>query len=167
MPHPLLSEYPVSITLPLQWGEQDAFGHVNNAVYFRWFESARIAYGAVVGLSEMFEKRRIGPILAAVNCSYRRQLVFPDTVQIGARITKLGRTSLVMSHAVVSEKLQAVAADGDSTIVVFDYTQQKPIPIPQDLRDAIERLEQRRFDTPAPAQKSNPDGSESQAPQQQ
>ena len=167
MPHPLLSEYPVSIVLPLQGGEQDAFGHVNNTVYFRWFESARIAYGAVVGLSELFEKRRIGPILAAVSCNYRRQLTFPDTVQIGARITKLGRTSLVMAHAVVSEKLQAVAADGDSTIVVFDYAQQKPVPIPHELREAIERLEGHRFDTPSPTQKSSPDGSESQATQQQ
>lgn len=166
MPHPLLTEYPVSISLPIQWGEQDAFGHVNNTVYFRWFESARIAYGAEVGLSELFDKRRIGPILAAVNCNYRKQLTFPDTVQIGARITKLGRTSLVMSHAVVSEKLQTVAAEGDSTIVVFDYAQQKPIPIPQDLRAAIERLESRSFDTPAPAQKPNPDGSQSQVQQQ-
>jgi acyl-CoA thioester hydrolase len=71
-----------------------------------------------------------------------------------------------MAHAVVSEKLQAVAAEGDSTIVVFVYAQQKPIPIPQDLRQAIERLESRSFDTPAPAQKSNPDGRQTQAQQQ-
>lgn len=137
----LMAGFPAFCTLPIQWGEQDPFGHVNNTVYFRWFESARIAYGNQVGLSQLFETQKIGPILAAVSCNYRRQLIFPDTVHIGARITKIGRTSFVMEHRVVSESLRAIAAEGDSTVVMFDYGAQRPIPVSPTLRQAIEQIE--------------------------
>jgi acyl-CoA thioester hydrolase len=141
-----LPDYPVVVTLPVQWGEQDAFGHVNNVVYFRWFETARIAYGIKVGLATSRDGAKIGPIVAALNCNYRRQVKFPDTIHVGARITKFGRTSLVMEYAVFSEAHQAIAADGDSTLVVFDYTSNRPRPIPDELRTAVKQLEEKRFD---------------------
>ena len=99
----LLSGFPVVISLPVQWGDQDAFGHVNNTPYFRWFESARIAYGMRVGLSRLKATQNIGPILALITCDYRRQLTFPDTVHVGARITRIGRSSLTMEHRLISE----------------------------------------------------------------
>src|SRR3954464_3197376 len=92
----LLAEYPVTISLPVQWGDQDAFGHVNNAIYFRWYESARIAYSQRIGLIDLFESERIGPILASISCDYRRAITFPDTVDVGSRVTRIGRTSLGM-----------------------------------------------------------------------
>ena len=58
----LLDGFPVVITLPVQWGDQDAFGHVNNTVYVRWLESARIAYGERVGLARLMAAERIGQI---------------------------------------------------------------------------------------------------------
>jgi len=139
-PNPL-HEFPVVITLPLQWGDQDAFGHVNNTVPIRWFESARIAYLEQTVMSQMMQKGGLGPILASVTCNYRRQLHYPDRVSIGARIAKLGRSSMVMEHLVYSEKLDAVAADGTSTIVVFDYEANRPTRIPAEVRKAFEALE--------------------------
>ena len=133
--------YHVWITLPIQWGDQDAFGHVNNTVYLRWFESARIEYGNLAGLSQTGMGQNIGPILAAISCNYRRQLTFPDTVHVGARITRIGNSSLKMEHRLVSAALRDVAADGDSTLVAFDYAAQKPVPVPDSVRAAIERLE--------------------------
>lgn len=137
----LLNGFPVYISLPIQWGDQDAFGHVNNTVYLRWFESARIAYGNKVGLAQISAAQKIGPILAAVACNYRKQLTFPDTVHIGARITRIGRSSMVMEHRVVSDGLQAIAADGDSTVVMFDYAANKSIPVPDAVHTAINSLE--------------------------
>src|SRR3954447_21061393 len=94
--------FPVVITLPVQWGDQDAFGHVNNTVYFRWYESGRIAYSQRIGLIELFESARIGPILASISCDYRRAITFPDTVAVGSRVTRIGRTSLGMEHTLLS-----------------------------------------------------------------
>jgi acyl-CoA thioester hydrolase len=135
----------VWITLPIQWGDQDAFGHVNNTAYIKWFESSRIDYGDRAGLSQTGAGQDIGPILAAISCNYRRQLTYPDTVHVGARITRIGNSSLKMEHRLISQRLGAIAADGDSTLVTFDYTAQKPVSVPVPVRAAIEQLEGMSF----------------------
>lgn len=140
--HPSLAGFPVVVTYSVQWGEQDAFGHVNNTVYFRWCESARIAYLEKVGLSSEIAGQGIGPILAHIGCNFRKPVTYPDTVHVGARVTRLGRSSFEMEHLIVSDRLE-IAADAQSTLVVYDYNTAKPHPIPDQLRSAIERLEQR------------------------
>lgn len=140
---PELATHPVIFTLPVQWGDQDAFGHVNNVVYFRWFESARIEYLNRAGLSSLMAGSGIGPILAHIECNYRRQLNYPDTLQVSAGITAIGTTSLRMSHLAYSVSQQAVVAEGKSVIVCFDYASQRPTPVPADVRGKIERIEGR------------------------
>lgn len=153
-PNPL-AEFPVVITLPLQWGDQDAFGHVNNTVPIRWFESARVAYLEQSVMHQMMQAGGLGPILASVTCNYRRQLHYPDRVSIGARISKIGRSSLIMEHVVYSEKLNAVAADGTSTVVVFDYEANRPTRVPDEIRKAFESLEGRPIGDVAASQKQS------------
>jgi acyl-CoA thioester hydrolase len=140
-----LAVFPTVIHLPVQWGDMDAYQHVNNVVYFRWYESARIAYLQQIGLKDLYHTAHIGPILAAITCNYRRQLAYPDTVAVGARISRIGRTSFEMEHVLFSTDQQAVVADGKSTIVTFDYRQQKPIQVPDDIRAKIEQFEKRGF----------------------
>src|SRR5262249_19593875 len=120
---------------------QDAFGHVNNTVYFRWMESARIAYGDRVGLLDLLAAQQIGPILASTSCDYRRPVNFPDTIHVGIRITRIGRTSLAHEHRIVSQEQQAVVAEGPSPTVVFDYGANRSHPVPEPVRRAIETLE--------------------------
>ena len=139
-------QFRVFLDWPVQWGDQDLFGHVNNVVYFRWFESARVEYLARLGLARLHGDEDQGPILAHVVCNFRRQLEFPDTVRIGTRITRIGRTSLTAEQAVWSTaKNLLLVADGPSTIVLFDYRAQKPIRIPDDTRRKIEELEGHHF----------------------
>lgn len=139
----LLVEYPVVIALPVQWGDQDAYQHVNNVVYFRWYESARIAYTMRLGLGDLMRIQKIGPILASITCDFRRPITFPDTVHIGSRVTRIGRTSFTMEHALVIASARAIAAEGKSTIVVYDYKSSTPVPVPDDARVAISALEGR------------------------
>ena len=91
----------------------------------------------------MLSAERLGPILAQVSCNYRRQLKYPDEVTIGAKIVRLGNSSFTMAHAVWSQQHQAIAADGESVVVVFNYQTQRPVRVPEELRAAVERLEQR------------------------
>jgi acyl-CoA thioester hydrolase len=137
----LLADYPALFTLPIQWGDQDLFGHVNNTVYLRWFESARIVYLEQSGLDPLLTRHGLGPILANLKCDYRRQLKYPDTVTVSARITRLGRSSLTMQHAVFSHAQQQIAAEGESILVAFDYKNQQSVAIPDDVRAQIAKFE--------------------------
>lgn len=140
---PLLAGYPIVLALPVQWGDQDSFRHVNNTVYFRWYESARIVYGRKVGLMSEDPGAEAGPILAATANNYRRQITFPDTVHIGVRVARIGGASLGFEHVIVSESQRVIAADGTSTIVFFDYTRNRPLRVPVSIRQAIESIEGR------------------------
>jgi acyl-CoA thioester hydrolase len=140
-----LAEFPTTIAIPVQWGDQDAFAHVNNTVYLRWFESSRIAYFGPDGLHAMMAREKIGPILASITCHFRRPITYPDTVRVGARITRIGRTSMTMEHRLIVESSGAVAAEGTSTIVVFDYAANRPHPVPDRIRAEIESREGRSF----------------------
>jgi acyl-CoA thioester hydrolase len=139
----LLQGYSVVIAVPVQWGDQDAFAHVNNVVYFRWFESARIAYFRRIGLIAERDAEDLGPILAASSCDYRRSIAFPDTVRVGIRATRIGRTSIGLEHRIVSDEQKALAAEGTSTTVFYDYAAGRPHPVPEEVRKAIEELEGR------------------------
>jgi len=143
--HEALAGFPVVVTLPLLWGDMDALGHVNNTVYLRWCETARVDYLMRVGLWQMLSAERVGPIMASVSCDYEQPLNYPDTVHVGARVTRIGNSSFRMEHRIVSHALGVVAATGDSTLVVLDYNQKKPVPVPAHIRKAIERLENRAF----------------------
>lgn len=148
-PNPLLAEFPVVIALPVQWGDQDALGHVNNTVYFRWFESSRIAYTERFALFDTLRRTRVGPILAAIGCDYRLPVEFPDTVEVGSRVVRMGTSSMAMEHALVSRSSGVVAAQSMSTLVLYDYAAGRSRAIPDEIRRAIEGLEGRSFPAPA------------------
>jgi acyl-CoA thioester hydrolase len=141
-----LQDYPVYFEMPVQWGDQDSFSHVNNVVYLRWCETARIAYLERIGLWEMLRSKGIGCIVAHLGCNYFQPVAFPDTVRIGAKVTRIGNSSFKMEHAVFSDALGLVA-DADSTLVIYDYNVKKSCPMPEEIRVAITALEQ----TVAPA----------------
>lgn len=132
---------PVSISLPIQWGDQDAFGHVNNIHFLRWFESARIAY--LLKCEARVSNDGIGPILAAVHCNYRRQLKFPDIVAVTASVRAIGNSSITLEHEVWSQRLDCVAAEGESIVVMFDYRSQNKVPVSDAIRRKIEDVQGR------------------------
>lgn len=140
----LLQEFPVVIELPVQWGDQDPLGHVNNVVFFRWWESSRIAYAEKISLLGQGREGRFSTVLASMTCDFRQQLVYPDTVSVGARIGRVGNSSIHIEHRLVSHKLQAVAAEAVSIMVSFDFQEQTSCRLSDDVRDAIRRLEGER-----------------------
>ncbi|MHC5543965.1 acyl-CoA thioesterase [Singulisphaera rosea] len=144
-PDDSLDSFPIIVTLPVQWGDQDAFGHVNNTIYLRWCESSRIAYFGSVGLSARMGPEQIGPILASITCHYRRQVNYPETVKIGARVARIGRSSVTLEHKIFAESSGMLVAEAHATIVVFDYIQNRSHPVPDTVRRAIEVLEGKPF----------------------
>ena len=136
-----LPGFPVVITLPVQWGDQDALGHVNNTIYFRWYESARIEYLRRLGVDAAGSGHAAGIIVAAIGCDFRRAVTYPDTVFVGARITRIGRSSMTMEHKVYSQAQNAIVAEGNSTIVAFDHAAGASRPVSEEVRAAISKME--------------------------
>ena len=139
--HQALIYFPVVVTIPLLWGDHDAFGHVNSLAYLRWCETARVEYLIRIGLWPSLPPTDIGPILASLSCNYKQTLTFPDTVDVGARVTRIGNRSFRMQHLVVSKELGTIAVEVDSTLVVLDYGRNETVPIPERCRKAMEDLE--------------------------
>jgi acyl-CoA thioester hydrolase len=137
----LLSQYPVILAIPVAWGDMDAFQHVNNVVYFRYFESARIAYLERLDVAGFMQTTGIGPILHSVNCRFRIPVTYPDTVHVGVRVTQIGSDRFVMDQCLVSAQHQKIAAQGDAITVTYDYTKATKAPLPSVVRARIETLE--------------------------
>lgn len=140
----LLAGLPVVVELPVVWGEMDAYRHVNNVVYFRYFESARLEYFRRLDWFEYEQQTGIGPILAATSARYRKPLTYPDTIWVGARIPTIDADRFTMEYRLVSKKLAAVAAEGTGTIVTYHYAQGTKVPVPDELRRRITELEVRQ-----------------------
>lgn len=138
-----LADFPVVIASPVAWGDMDYFRHVNNAAFFRYFESARIAYLERIGFRKELEDSGIGPILASTHCRFRRPLSYPDLVCVGARAIEIGEDRFSMEYRLASESLRAVAAEGGGTLVAFDYGEGRKAALPASVREAIAHLEGR------------------------
>lgn len=137
----LESDFPVVFETPVAWGEMDALGHVNNIVYFRYFESARLAYLERVGFLDEMKRSGVGPILATTRCRFRKPLTYPDRIRVGATARELQDDRFTMLYSIESETLETIAADGDGLIVAYDYNHQRKAALPDSVRHAIIELE--------------------------
>ena len=126
-------EFPIRVEIPVAWGDMDAFAHVNNTVYLRWFESARIAWFERVGISGGGASG-VGPILASTHCRFARPLAYPDVIVAEATTTRIGRSSFDMAYRVVRRDTGEVAAEGGAVVVMLDYATGKAQPIDEALR---------------------------------
>jgi acyl-CoA thioester hydrolase len=137
----LRGEFPVVVELPVAWAEMDYFRHVNHAVFFTYFEGARIAYLERIGFRALGEGRELGPILASTQARYRRPVEYPDTVVVGARCTEVGADRFTQEYRLVSRALGDVAAEGEGVLVSYDYVRRRKAPLPAGVRSAIHLLE--------------------------
>lgn len=135
-----LEDFPIVIELPVAWADMDVFGHVNNTVYFRYFESCRIAYLEAIGFADGGAGGGIGAILASTHCRFRRPLVYPDTVRVGTRATDVGEDRFGMDYVVVSSAMGEVVAEGGGVVVAYDYDARRKAPIPAGVRARIDHV---------------------------
>jgi acyl-CoA thioester hydrolase len=115
---------------PIRWGDMDALGHVNNTVYFRYMEQARIAWfyqltgGSVAGYDAS-----TGPVIINTSCTFATPLVYPGAVDVRMYLGKPGRTSIESYYEL--ERDGHVCADGAAKIVWIDMTTRRPVPLPE------------------------------------
>ena len=124
----------------------DAFGHVNNAVVSSYIELARVRY-----LVDVLRVEPIGVmplILAHISIDYASPIFFDDTVEVGSRVDWLGRTSIGMRHALTAEADGRELARSSSVLVTYDYEQGRPMPVPENWREALATYEGHPLERP-------------------
>lgn len=110
---PATPTYPIRVRRPVLWGEMDALGHVNNTVYLRWFEEARVQYS----LHEKLGGALVASILAHQRIDYLSPVVYPDTVEVRVSVVKIGGASMTMAFEIWSEVQGRAVAKGEGVLV--------------------------------------------------
>lgn len=124
----------LTVRVPVAWGEMDSFHHVNNTVYLRWFETARIEWLKLVNFSD----GGTGPILARTEIDYLVPVVWPDTIDATIGVIAVGKSSVTLGYRITSESQGgAVVAEGITVVVLFDYGSKKSVPLDDALRGRV------------------------------
>jgi acyl-CoA thioester hydrolase len=118
--------------IPIRWGDMDAFGHVNNTVYFRYMEIMRIDW-LQQGLGQLGIDE--GPVIVNAFCNFLRQLTFPGDVLARMYVGRVGNTSVdTYVTMALTDAPDTVCAEGGARMVWVRYADQKSVPLPPDLR---------------------------------
>ncbi len=132
-----LSQFPVVHEQKVAWGDMDAFRHVNNVIYYRYIESARIRY---------FEQLNIlggdvSTVVASSQCKYIKPVFYPDSLSIGARVVEIRNSAMRMEYSLYSHTQAQVVATGEAVVVFVDRVEMNKTLIPTDIRERIIELE--------------------------
>ena len=123
-----LKDYPFHVKIKTRWRDLDAFGHINNAVFATYIETAR---------GTLFERWNLpfngtgqSLVVAAMTINYHQQLKHPETIVLGQKITRIGTTSFDIESGLFNEKNQKLPIASSKIIIVcFDFDKQKPVPV--------------------------------------
>ncbi|MEL7372634.1 MAG: thioesterase family protein [Myxococcota bacterium] len=135
----LREEYPHFLQIPTRWMDNDVYGHVNNVVYYAYFDTA---------VNRFLIERKVldihqGPVIGYVvesSCRYERPLSFPDVIDAGLRVARIGNSSVQYELALFRQGEASSSADGRFVHVYVDRQTQRPTPIPDEMRAALSTL---------------------------
>ena len=126
-------------TFTTRWADNDAYGHVNNTVFYQWFDSAVNAWMVEQGMLDIANGDPIG-LVAQTRCTYFAPLAFPAPVEVGLRASELRRSSIRYRIGVFGEGQQRAAAQGEFVHVVVDRATRRPAEIPANWRRALQSI---------------------------
>lgn len=133
------SDFRIWRTVSTRWADNDAYGHVNNTVYYEWFDSAVNAWMVEQGLLDIAGGDPIA-LVVETRCTYAAPLAFPQPVEVGFAVESLGRSSIRYRIGVFAEGAERAAAEGEFVHVVVDRSTRRPVEIPRHWREKLEAI---------------------------
>lgn len=122
-----------------RWADNDAYGHVNNTIYYQWFDSAVNAWMVEQQMLDIAKGNPIG-LVAETRCTYFEPLAFPQDVEVGLAVARLGRSSIHYRIGVFADGNKQAAAQGEFVHVVVDRASRRPVDIPATWRERLEAI---------------------------
>ena len=132
-------DYRWRMTIATRWADNDAYGHVNNTVYYQWFDTAVNAWLVEAGLLDIEHGDPIG-LVVETGCNYFEPLSFPGDVEVGIAVDRLGSSSVTYRIGVFGAGRDEPSAQGHFTHVYVGREDRRPAPLPDDWREKLERL---------------------------
>lgn len=140
------SAFPILRRISTRWADNDAYGHVNNVVYYAWFDSAVNAHLIEQGVLDIHQGETIG-LVVETHCNYFAPVVFPQPVDIGIRVANIGGSSVRYELGVFVAPKEGEAAATDLCValghfihVYVDQASRRPVALPQALKSVLEKL---------------------------
>lgn len=138
--HLVLSDFPVKTKIKVAWGEMDALGHVNNIIFFRYFETARIAYFQETEIISD-EEPQLGSILGETSCKFISPIYFPSDLWTCASVVYADSKVIEMSYGIFSDDGKICFAVGSGRIMAFDYAKKARAEIPKTWLQRIQSIQ--------------------------
>ena len=133
------SEFKAWRKLTTRWADNDAYGHVNNTVYYEWFDTAVNAWMVDQGMLDIANGDPIA-LVVETRCTYAAALAFPEDVDVGLAVTHLGRSSIRYRIGIFAADAERAAAEGEFVHVVVDRKGRRPVEVPAVWRAKLETI---------------------------
>ncbi|OMH39058.1 thioesterase family protein [Motiliproteus sp. MSK22-1] len=125
-----------SVTLPIRWGDMDAYGHLNNVNYFRLLEEVRIQWLKELGIN--LNEQATGPVVISASCDFLKSVVYPASIEIRTQVEHLGRSSIEISHKLyIADSERPLCGTGRVKMVWVDFATEQSTPLPETLRSHL------------------------------
>ena len=126
------------IPATVRWADMDALGHVNHTKYFTYLESCRTAFFDAVNLWRFREHPRQGIAVVHAACNFREQVRYPAELEVGLRVTRVGRKSFTLEYGIFRKGSDVVVGDGTTVAVWMDFDASRALPIGPEMRRILE-----------------------------
>ncbi|NHB59166.1 acyl-CoA thioesterase [Acinetobacter sp. 194] len=133
----LSEKYPVKSEQKVAWGDMDAFGHVNNVIYYRYMESARIDYFSKLDILNS----EVGTVVASSQCKYIKPVFYPDHLSIYSGVVEIRNSAFRMKYELYSHQQECIVAEGEAVVVCVDKLEMTKVLIPEYIKNKIICLE--------------------------
>jgi len=141
---PTLNLFPHKHFITTRWHDNDVYGHVNNVVYYSWFDTAVNAYLMNQGVLDYENGKTVG-LVVKTQCNYYKPVAFPDSISVGVAVSKIGNSSVRYELGIFKNKESEACASGHFIHVYVDKGTHKPVSIPDQLKHALQAIESTAF----------------------
>ena len=133
------SDYKKFVPITTRWKDNDIYGHVNNVTYYSYFDSAVNRHLIEEGGLDIHDAPIVGFVVNS-HCNYLAPIAYPDAIEVGLRVNKLGNSSVTYGVAIFKEDEDTACAYGDFIHVFVEHAANKSVPIPEPIRNALSQL---------------------------
>jgi acyl-CoA thioester hydrolase len=132
-------DYKLSLELRIDFSDLDMYRHVNNLTFIRFLQSGRVNFWEATGLAAMFSETNKGAILVSTHCDFKKSLFYPGKAVVKTKLAYIKNSSFAVDQVILNEKGE-ICAEGRDIAVFFDFSKDKSLPIPSDLRESMQQF---------------------------